>query len=49
MYANKPELAKEFEAATPKDAKLPERIRPQRANPALVKALKRIHTRGSNR
>jgi hypothetical protein len=26
MYANHPELAKEFEAATPKGAKLPEHV-----------------------
>jgi hypothetical protein len=27
MYANKPELAKEFEEATPKDKKLPKRVK----------------------
>ena len=27
MFANKPELAKEFAAATPKGAKLPKRVK----------------------
>jgi len=27
MYANKPKMAKEFEAATPKGKKLPERVK----------------------
>jgi len=29
MYANHPEIAKEFESATPKDRKLPERKHPK--------------------
>jgi hypothetical protein len=30
MYKNKPEMAKEWEAATPKDAKLPEHVKPKK-------------------
>lgn len=32
LYARRPSLAKEFEQATPKDAKLPRRVRRQRGN-----------------
>lgn len=30
LYANKPELAKEFAAKTPKKAKLPEHVKPKK-------------------
>ncbi len=30
MYAKHPKLAKEFERATPKGAKLPEKVRPKK-------------------
>ena len=38
MYANHPEIAKEFEAATPKDKKLPER---KHKKPPLESRVKR--------
>ena len=30
LYANNPRVAKEFEAATPKGAKLPEHVKPKK-------------------
>lgn len=41
MHANKPELAEKFEAETPKDANLPERVNPR-------KPPKDIYTRNSH-
>jgi hypothetical protein len=32
MYSQEPELAKEFEAATPKGKKLPEHVKPKTTN-----------------
>lgn len=34
MYENRPDLAKEFEAATPKGAKLPEHVKSKKHKPA---------------
>lgn len=40
MYENKPEMAKEYEQATPKGRKLPERVQPkQAAKPPLTSKL----------
>lgn len=37
MYANKPKLAKEFEAETPKGKKLPKKVKPKKSAPAKPK------------
>ena len=42
MHANHPEIAKEFDAATPKGAKLPERVGDNKAHAKVRKGMKKV-------
>ncbi len=44
LYANKPEIAKEFQAKTPKGAKLPEKLKKSPRKKSYKKFVKRKKT-----